>query len=296
MNFSIFQTPFSAQLSIKKSFSKNFHGNSERELVEVLEDQDKSDVWKDIIKELENRLTAVNVENVMLKRTIEEHEHSLQNLEIKCKNLDENFKVEKKKNKKERQKEERRAAEENVSKIKVEKIESEEHSVDVDVPTSNKFVTLANVNSDDLKEQTKGIEKKDWGSQTDGIECQICSEFLPLEIILNDHIAKNQTETTDSSAQTFTATTFEQYSCFYCGISITSESCLTNHVDKCHGKFKGNSVNDQPIHSQMIAMQRMLSAMQTPKVKCDICYKEFVQLHKMSEHDSKFAFLKQDRN
>ena len=97
LNFSIFQTPFSAQLSIKKSFSKNFHGNSERELVEVLEDQDKSDVWKDIIKELENRLTAVNVENVMLKRTIEEHEHSLQNLEIKCKNLDENFKVEKKK-------------------------------------------------------------------------------------------------------------------------------------------------------------------------------------------------------
>ena len=224
----------------------------------------------------------------MLKKTIEQNEYSIKNLENKCKTLDDNIKVEKKKNKKERQKAEKKLAEETESKIKVENIESEENSVDVRVPTFNKFETLEK--DGDWNERTKGIEKKD----------------------LNDHIAKNQTETSDSSAQTFTAITFsrsqqtsevmfEQYNCFYCGISITSESCLTNHVDKCHGKFKGNSVSDQPIHSQMIAMQRMLSAMQTPKVKCDICYKEFesdgfVQLHKMSEHDTKFAFLKQDIN
>ena len=163
-----------------------------------------------------------------------------------------------------------RLAEENVSKIKVEKIESEEHSVDVDVPTSNKFETLANVNTSDLNEQTKGIEKKDWGSQTDGIECQICSDFLPLETILNEHIVMNQTETSDSVTQTFTA--FEKYNCFYCGITITSESFLTKHVENCHGRMEVNYVNDQPVDSQMIAIQMMLSSMQTPKVKCDVCY------------------------
>ena len=302
LNFSILQTPFSAQLSLKKSFAKNLHHNSEHEVVNVHEEQQKSDFSKDTIKELEGRLTIVNSENSMLKKTIEQHEYSIQILENQCKTLDDNLKVEKKRNKKERQKVVKRLEYE--SKIKVETMESEDNSVDVGVPTFNKFAILDDDNRD-LNEHTEGIEKKDRGSQTDGIECQICNDFLPLDMILKDHLVKNHTENSDSFTQTSeekaTEETFEQYNCFYCGIPITSESYLTIHVDKCHGKLKVNSVRDQPVHSQMTAIQMMLTAMQTPKVKCDVCNKEFesdgfVQLHKMSDHGQKFAFLKQVGN
>ena len=143
LNFSILQTPFSAQLSLKKSFAKKFHGYSEREF----EGQDESEDWKDTTKKLENRLTTVNLENLRLKKTIEENDHLIQNLENKCKTLDDNLKIEKKKNKKERQKTDKRLAEESESKIKVETIKSEKNSVDVDVPTFNKFAILDDDNT-----------------------------------------------------------------------------------------------------------------------------------------------------
>ena len=84
LNFTIFQTPFSAQLSLKKSFAKHFHANSGREFVEVHEEQDESDVCvlKDTIKEMENRLSTVNLENFRLKKAIEENEDSMLGEEV----------------------------------------------------------------------------------------------------------------------------------------------------------------------------------------------------------------------
>ena len=101
--------------------------------------------------------------------------------------------------------------------------------------------------------------------------------------------------------------TFKLYKCFYCGTSITSEVFLTNHVKTCHGKQDSKSqvaVFNRNLHehknsenSEWGKLIMTLSAMRSPKVKCDVCSKEFesdgmVQLHKMSEHDPKFAFLR----
>ena len=88
LNFSIFLTPFSAQLSLKKSFRRNYHSQSEHKVNEESES---------VKLMMENKLTAMNLENLELKKTIE-------NVESKCKTIEGSIKVEKKEIKKERQK------------------------------------------------------------------------------------------------------------------------------------------------------------------------------------------------
>ena len=47
----------------------------------VNEVQDNSEVCKETIKEFENRLTKVNLENLKLKKSIEEKDNAIQDLE-----------------------------------------------------------------------------------------------------------------------------------------------------------------------------------------------------------------------
>ena len=86
LNFSILQTPFSAQLSLKKSFAKNIH-EDHSEFKEVIEESDETDTWKHKTNELENRLIAVNLENLKLKKELEEQKESICNLENECKTI-----------------------------------------------------------------------------------------------------------------------------------------------------------------------------------------------------------------
>ena len=80
-------------------------------------------------------------------------------------------------------------------------------------------------------------------------------------------------------------------------------------MSKCHGWKKGTiHSNSLRTPSSLVrkqyrleknewnAIKLMLSAMQTPKIPCDICHQEFesegfVQLHKMSDHEKKFGIL-----
>ena len=103
LNFSIYQTPYSAQLSLKKSFRKNYQEYSEPNIDEAFEESEKTFHLIDKTKELEKRLTALNLDNLELRKIIETSEDTIFNLESKCRNLEGTLKVEKKKNKKERQ-------------------------------------------------------------------------------------------------------------------------------------------------------------------------------------------------
>ena len=84
-----FLTPFSAQLSLKKSFRRNLHGQSEHKVNEAFQESDETESLK------KNKLTAMNLENLELKKTIE-------NVESKRKTPEGSLKVEKKRIKKER--------------------------------------------------------------------------------------------------------------------------------------------------------------------------------------------------
>ena len=234
LNFSILQTPFSAQLSLKKSFAKNIHEDQSDQVKEVIEESDETNFWKCRTRELENRLIAVNSENLQLKKEIEEQENSIYNLENKCKNMEGNLKIEKKRIKKERQK-----AEKQESRVEVEIVENEEDMDVPNVPTSNKFETLQNVSSDP-REDVERCEKKECDSQTDFYECDICSAYFIMETTLKDHIIRKHTPTSESGSQTSKIsldekTVYEKYICFYCEKEIVSEVHLKEHRVNCHG-------------------------------------------------------------
>ena len=90
LNFSIWQTPFSAQLSLKKSFVKKMN------VYDTSEENEEIETLLDKIKELENKLSEATIENLKLKKAIDENH--------RCESLKEDLKVKKKRIKKERQK------------------------------------------------------------------------------------------------------------------------------------------------------------------------------------------------
>ena len=95
---------------------------------------------------------------------------------------------------------------------------------------------------------------------------------------------------------------FDPYDCFYCESRILCGSSLSDHAKKCHGNssfLKQKPLQSKSYEVQLAALQTMLTGMQTPKVKCEICNEEFLsdgmfQLHKRSEHDLTFSFLKKN--
>ena len=81
LNFSIFQTPFSAQLSLKKSFAKHFQNDDQYEAKEDLELVPK--------KDLEVKIKRVEMENAALRASLENMEQQLRtkkSLRIKPRN------------------------------------------------------------------------------------------------------------------------------------------------------------------------------------------------------------------
>ena len=261
LNFSILQTPFSAQLSLKKSFAKNIHDDDSDQSTKIIEESDETIIWKFRTKELESRLIVMNLENLQLKKKLEECENSIHNLENKCKSLEDNLKVEKKRVKKERQKEEKQE-----HRVKVENVDNEE-DVDVpNVPTNNIFEILRDVASDQ-KIDVKQINKKEFASQTEVFECDICSEYFIMETSLKDHTKRKHKQTSESETQTFMKSKistvqqtvnektecenseYENYSCFYCEKEITSEVPLLEHRISCHGAAETPSLFSCPVRS-----------------------------------------------
>ena len=285
LNFLILQTPFSAQLSLKKSFVKRFNESSGENLNEV-KDELVHDADETKLKELEKRLTIVNLANMKLKETIEEKSNLISDLEHKYKDLDTDLKAEKKKMKKERQKFEKKAIQESEPKVKLEINEDEEITVEIsNVSINNKFASLAN--NDDIMDP----------SNTDFVNCKICDVASFNEASLADHVYRHHKETSNFATQSSTPkaiSSFQQtetkdeefvpYNCFYCNILISNKAYLTEHVKKCSDMLEERS-----------AMMMLINAFKRPKVPCDICHQTFesatsVQIHKMCEHDSNFGF------
>ena len=76
-NFIIDQTPFSAQLSLKKSFAKHVQENGEE--VTEIDEQTKMENVK--IEDLATRLREVYMENRRLKETVQKKEDLILDLE-----------------------------------------------------------------------------------------------------------------------------------------------------------------------------------------------------------------------
>ena len=99
LNFSIYQTPFSAQLSLKKTFAKPFDEN--KSTVKV-KSADLTDT-KACQLELEKTLKMKNQEILSLNQMIKEHERANDILKNKCEAMEKMLESERKKIKKEKQ-------------------------------------------------------------------------------------------------------------------------------------------------------------------------------------------------
>ena len=135
LNFSIYRTPFSAQLSLKKSFAKYFQEDKVETIMKT-----ESHTFEIQIMEMEARLKNYAAEIYNYLDAIKEKDEKITLLETKCHNLERSQKVERKKMKKERQKEAKKV-EIDETNIKHETTDDEE--LDPDIPTFNKFKALA---------------------------------------------------------------------------------------------------------------------------------------------------------
>ena len=98
LNFSIYQTPFSAQLSLKKTFVRPFDEN--KSTVKV-KSADLTDT-KACQLELQKTLKMKNQEILSLNQMIKEHERANDILKNKCEDMEKILETERKKIKKEK--------------------------------------------------------------------------------------------------------------------------------------------------------------------------------------------------
>ena len=314
LNFSILHTPFSAQLSLKKSFATNFHDKTEP-CEEASAEFDETNIWKKRSMELEKRLT-----NLDLKGTVAEKEIAIHNLENKCKTLEDSLKVEKKRNKKERQRSEKTDFEKQENSIiKEENFSNKRNGVDVsNVQIFNKFETLTNYSSD--QHENSIAQTQEHFSQTDSIQCNFCSTNFLSETNLKNHVIQKHRPKSEAGSQTCITSKisrtqqtveerkgFEPYNCFYCQTSILSETLLISHAKTCHGQ-RSSSVNHPAMNIRKSESKKepdLNEAFQTyllhyqevnsRKFQCEICHEIFNSESLLGMHSYfKHARLKLD--
>ena len=196
----------------------------------------------------------------------------------------------------------------------MEDVEDTERVSYIDIPIANKFSRLENVREEIVDNHETN---PDSSSQTYPLQCETCERTFLSETNLNEHkhfihrvTAESSTQITSSPLISKYQQTsdelkkcFDPYDCFYCESRILCGSSLSDHVKKCH--VNSSFLKQQPLQSksyedQLAALQTMFTGMQTPKVKCEICYEEFlsdgmVELHKRSEHDPTSSIFKKNR-
>ena len=135
LNFSIYLTPFSAQLSLKKSFAKKFF---KEPVVGVKIEENSERVLEAKVKQLESSLKKVYAKKHKLVEVLKEREETLETLQTKCDVIEETMKVERKKSKKERQDLEKKNSEIMTNINLVPKEEDKTNAVIAEVVTSNR--------------------------------------------------------------------------------------------------------------------------------------------------------------
>ena len=214
LNFSIYRTPFSAQLSLKKSFAKHFSEEEGEPLVK--KEQNTFEIKSN---ELEARFKKSEAEIDDYLETIKEKEERIIFLETKCDNLEKVLKVERKKMKKERQKVARKVAIDEFN-IKQESRDDDDE-LDPNIPTSNKFKAHADY---------LDLEKK-YGSEQ---PCDFCEQrLLSGEEVVPISKASVSVQTVKIEPPEPPVNLFP-YPCFYCGLVINSKAEIGEHKPKCH--------------------------------------------------------------
>ena len=226
LNFSIYQTPFSAQLSLKKSFANHY------EKKYSVEETETEIGLQFRIEQLEISLQTSEFEKQNLKKSIEENEKIIENLKTKCKNLEVSIKSGKKKSKKERQK----AEQEETFNIKAEETDYDEEIVNPDISTFNKYDLLAKISNRSEKDKILEACGACGTRKFSKITLSVCTssgfDIIPLEKF-DKSAQTHQKEYKIGDTQTKDDEVFP-HTCFYCEKGINSKKELQNHSKLCH--------------------------------------------------------------
>ena len=230
LNFSIYQTPFSAQLSLKKSYAKYFTEDRENLAIQEVTKNNSYDKLEKEFKELIIKLKDCEIENKRLLSILQEKASVIENLEHGCSNLEDIVRADKKKMKKERQKIEKKIVQQKEPLVKLEASSEEENECLIpDISTSNKFGTLAKLN--DKKIKTYSSEKLKDLTVCINLSC----EFPPSETVSSSvQTVENIYEIKETQTSCFDVLS---YSCFYCENTINSEIELNSHRRLNHERF-----------------------------------------------------------
>ena len=261
LNFSIWQTPFSAQLSLKKSFVKKMN------VYNTPEENEEIETLLDKIRELGNNLSEATQENLKLKKAIEDN-HMREPLDLK---------VKKKKIKKDRQKVEKGILDDLEFKLDMEDVEVTEWVSYINIPIANRFSSLESV-KEEIVDNKESLKKQNSSSQTNPLKCETCEKTFLFESNLNEHThfihrvtSESSTQITGSSLVSKYQQTsdepkkcFDPYDCFYCRSNILCESSLNDHLKECHGNssfLKQQQLQSKSYQDQLSAIQTMFTAM-----------------------------------
>ena len=250
LNFSIYQTPFSAQLSLKKSFAKPFDENKSTVKVQV-ENADTTNTKASQL-ELEMALHKKDQEILRLQQVIKENERANDILKNNCEAMENILDSERKKTKKEKQKVRRCESKLNqIHKIEVTDNEHSDEEVIPEVKTSNRFSSLLSPVDTFMNVDTKPKENETNDSiiQTDIVKCEKCSTHSQCCDLCDEnfknisdlrkhmHMKHLKDKCCQVSSETLPKLKFEEYQCYYCAIILKSEEDLEVHSTASHEQF-----------------------------------------------------------
>ena len=262
LNFSIYQTPFSAQLSLKKSFAKHFQNDDQYEAKEDLELVPK--------KDLEVKIKRVEMENAALRASLENMEEAATENQEKFENQTQKLKIaldDEKKHSKLAElkmaelredllkvKSERRKSSESlkVEKQNVEALEKENNNlkkVNIEIQKTLKDknehlnLTISDLKSSESEKETlkhnlseasqqlKNSKLKNQADMQFQIKCSECDVIAPSYDQMKQH--ERSSHYRNKSSQYEKVSEFKEYPCFYCETTISSEHTLKNHKTVC---------------------------------------------------------------
>ena len=252
LNYSIYQTPFSAQLSLKKTFVK--HYNENKVVIKV-----KNENVIDLKPSQFEKLLAQNNQEIMyLHEVIKESNDANDILRNNCEGMENVLEIKRKKFKKENQRNRRQEVQTNGLEDTADEIT--EDIVIPEVTTSNRFSTLQNTcketkNDFDELNDPKEYQKRDSSNQTDALKgedcskppnnqpCEFCDEECNQISDVRKHIRekhlldKGSQVSKTSSLPNLATTNFEEHLCFYCGKLLKSNNELDTHSAASHEHF-----------------------------------------------------------
>ena len=291
LNYVMTKTPFSATISVKRSFVKYRGDSPEKEINVKEEDQPEKENEK-----LKHRLLSEHSENEKLQEQLEQQTAKVSTLEGKLRVSREELKNVKK---------EKNASTSMVKSLEKDLDSLKHHSREVlqtitglenDVKEKVNAVKVKDAACMKFKKEKEELEKKiskalKLKEQANDIKfkCDLCDFYVESRVELGEHIKINhykdhqcQTSEGEMSKESSKPSICE-YPCFYCGYMIKTVEQLQKHVSECQDTgfvISGNiSVRENArqldMNEELEAYLQHVQKMAARVFKCDICEETF---------------------